>query len=406
MSDVVIVGGGAAGLMAAIFAGRAGARVTVLEVSNACGLKILVSGGGRCNVLPGASDPSDFFTTGSRNVLKRLFRTWPLDDVRTFFEADLAIALKEETASGKLFPASNSAKEVRDRLVGAAQSAGVTLLTRHRVRGIDHLEDGFRLRVRADGEDIELPATRVVLAAGGQSLPKTGSDGSGFALAAATDHALVDRYPALVPLRSPDAELRALTGLAAPVRWRALAGGKTRETRERPLLFTHRGFSGPAALDASHWVVREGATLRVAWAAMDAAAWEFALEAESRKRIDVLLGDFLPNRLVELLLRRANIPGHLRVTQMHPKQRRRLIPLLADFELPTDGDEGYKKAEVTGGGVGLGEVNPSTLESRSSPGLYVCGELFDTIGRMGGYNFLWAWVTGRLAGESAAASLR
>lgn len=404
MAGIVVVGGGAAGLMAALFAARSGAPVTLLEGSRACGLKILISGGGRCNLLPMASDPSDFFTTGSRNVLKRLFRTWRLDAITSFFTDELEIPLRFEEESGKVFPASQSAKAVRDRLVQAVRDAGAEIRTAHRVRAIEAADGGFVLEVEHAGETHRLSAARVVLAAGGQSLPKTGSDGAAFRLASSLGHDLTPRHPALVPLRCPDPELRALAGVSVPVRWQARVGGTLVEERERELLFTHRGVSGPAILDASHWVVRDGASLRVAWAALDEEGWRRHGEAESRKRIDQRLSDLLPRRLVDLLLERADIPGRTRVRQLHPKQWRRLLPLLADFELPIDGNEGYAKAEVTSGGVPLAEVNPSTLESRCSPGLFLCGEVFDVIGRMGGFNFLWAWVTGRLAGESAAAA--
>ena len=402
MSDVVVVGGGAAGLMAAIFAGRNGARVTVLEGSRSCGLKILVSGGGRCNVLPAESDLADFFTTGSRNVLRRLFRTWPLDQVTAFFEEDLGIPLVHE-ADGKLFPAGGSARAVRDRLVSAAEEAGATVHVGHRVTGVVRGNEGFLVRGTRGGEADEIAARRVILATGGQSLPKSGSDGAGYKFATRLGHSLTPRHPALVPLASPDAALRALSGVSVPVRWQALRGKKVIEQRQRELLFTHRGFSGPAILDASHWVVREGAGLRVAWGGLDEEGWTRHLGAESRKRLDVLLGEVLPRRLAELLLERADLAGRTRAEQLNPKQRRRLMPLLSAFELPIAGDEGYRKAEVTDGGVPLGEVNPSTLESRRAPGLFVCGEIFDTIGRLGGFNFLWAWITGRLAGESAAA---
>ena len=406
MSDVVVVGGGAAGLMAAIFAGRGGATVTVLESSRACGLKILISGGGRCNLLPIASDEDDFFTTGSRNVLRRLFRTWRLEQVVRFFEHDLEIPLLREEASGRLFPRNESARSVRDRLVGAAREAGAEIHLGHQVTSVEPSNGSFLVHGQRDGRSQQVEARSVILAAGGQSLPKTGSDGSGFELARGLGHSLTDRYPALVPLSSPDLALRALSGVSVRVRWKTLASGKLLEERVRDLLFTHRGYSGPAILDASHWAVRDGAQLRVAWGGLQEEEWLRDLVASSRKRIDELLGVVLPRRLVELILERAGIPGRTRFVQLHPKQRRRLLPLLCAFDLPVDGNEGYRKAELTGGGVPLSEVNPSTLESRCTPGLFVCGELFDAIGRMGGFNFLWAWVTGRLAGESAAARVR
>ncbi|MCP3985303.1 MAG: aminoacetone oxidase family FAD-binding enzyme [bacterium] len=403
MSDVVVVGGGAAGLMAAIFAAQNHARVTVLEGSRACGLKILISGGGRCNLLPTASDMSDFFTSGSRNVLRRLFRTWTLEEITEFFERDLEIPLIRDEAQAKVFPKSESARVVRDRLVAAAREAGAEIHEGHRVTGLERHEGGFVVRGRRDERPHDVEASVLILASGGQSLPKTGSDGAGFALAQGLGHSLIERHPALVPLCSTDPAFHELAGVSTRVRWQALAGEKVLEERERELLFTHRGYSGPAILDASHWVVRDGATLRVAWGGLSEAEWQRHFTAESRKRIDVLLSEVFPRRLAELLLERAGLKGRMRATQLHPGQWRRLMPLLTAFELPVDGNEGYRKAEVTGGGVPLSEVNPSTLESRQTPDLFLCGEIFDVIGRIGGFNFLWAWITGRLAGESAAA---
>jgi predicted Rossmann fold flavoprotein len=392
--------------MAAIWAARRGAPVQLLEGSKACGLKILVSGGGHCNVLPVASDPADFFTTGSRNVLKRLFRTWRLPEVTEFFEEDLGVRLVAEEATGKLFPASRSARAVRNDLVAAAERAGVEIHVQHRVKGIERGARGFVVRGERAGRPIDLEASAVVMATGGLSLPKTGSDGAGYDFVRALGHGTTELYPALVPLRSPDAELRALTGLSVPVRWEAVREKKVLEAGERELLFTHRGFSGPAILDASHWCVRDHAELRVTFGAIPAEEWLRRCTAESRKRCDVLLAQTIPKRLAELLLDRCKIPRHRRFEQLNPKQQRRLFEALCGFSLPLSGDEGYARAEVTGGGVPLGEVDPSTLESRKCPDLFLCGEIFDVIGRMGGFNFLWAWVTGRLAGESAAARYR
>ncbi|TAH36908.1 MAG: aminoacetone oxidase family FAD-binding enzyme [Planctomycetota bacterium] len=401
--DVAVVGGGAAGLMAALWAARAGARVVLLEGSRAPGLKILISGGGRCNILPSASDESDFYTSGSRHVLARLFRTWSLERVREFFEKELQIPLVLEEETGKLFPEWQRAVPVRDRLVEAVQQAGAQVLVPWRVEKLERSGEGFLLK---SSEGAELRAARVILASGGASVPNTGSDGAGYEMARRLGHSLLAPYPALVPLTTADEELTGLAGIALPVRWRALLHGKVMEERVRELLFTHRGFSGPAVLDASHWAVRDRAVLEVAWGALAPEEWEEHWQSRGRREAAKGVGDLLPRRLAEILVRRARLREDYRIGDMTRAQRDVLLRVLCAFPLPVNGNEGFRVAEVTGGGIPIGEVNPSTLESRKTPGLYLCGEILDVIGRIGGYNFLWAWVTGRLAGESAARPLR
>ncbi len=399
-ASVAVVGGGAAGLMAAIWSARAGARTVLLEGSRSCGLKILVSGGGRCNVLPSVASDDDFFTAGSRNVLRRLFRTWPLPAVRAFFERDLGIALVEEPATGKLFPREQSARLVRDRLVEAVRASGGTVHEGWRVAAVERGAHGeFRLHA-AHGAMIT--ADRLILATGGKSLPKTGSDGAGYDLARAFGHTILAPYPALVPLTTEDAAWRSLTGIAVVVRWRAFVDGAVREERVRELLFTHRGFSGPAILDASHWAVRDGARIEVAWGAKSAADWEAVLQEHSKRAVANALAELLPRRLAEVILEKCGIDGATQGAQLRKEERRRLFEALLECPLPVAGNEGFRTSEVTGGGVPLGEVEPSTLESRCASGLFLCGEILDAIGRIGGHNFLWAWVTGRLAARSAA----
>ena len=396
---MIVVGGGAAGLMAAWWAARGGADTLLLEGSKACGRKILISGGGRCNILPAESQDVDFHTQGSRNVLRRLFRTWPLHEVHAFLERELGLPFVVEEETGKVFPECQSARQVRDRLVERVAQAGVEVQLSWKLRELCAHADGFTL-VAEDGE--RLHGEQIVLATGGRSVPKTGSDGSGYDIARSLGHTLLAPYPALVPLTSGDAELRELAGISLPVRWRARVAGKVVEERVRELLFTHRGFSGPAILDASHWVVRDGAELEVAWSDGSPEEWEDWWRTRGRRECARSLGDHLPRRLAELLCRRAGVRPETRAGSLKRGERDKLLKVLCAFRLPVDGDEGFRVAEVTGGGVPLGEVNPSTLESRKTPGLFVCGEILDVIGRIGGYNFLWAWVTGRLAGECAA----
>ncbi|RMH01095.1 MAG: aminoacetone oxidase family FAD-binding enzyme [Planctomycetota bacterium] len=399
MIPVAVVGGGAAGLLAARFAAAAGAGTVLLEGQAQCGRKILISGGGRANLLPTACEPGDFFTSGSTNVIRRLLRTWPLPRLRSFFEQDLDLPLVEEP-DGKLFPAAGRARPVRDRLVQAAAAAGAEIRTGWRLdEAATRPDGGFRLRSETGDE---LAARTLVLATGGRSLPETGSDGHGLEIARRLGHGPIEPYPALVPLTTRDRELTELAGISLPVRWRAVRNGRVVEERVRELLFTHRGFSGPAVLDASHHAVRDGADILVAWQDGREEDWRELFNAKARRELRRLLADHLPDRLADLLIARARLRPSLRCGNLTRGERARLIDLLCSFRLPVAGDEGWRKAEVSGGGVPLEEIAPSTLESRRRPGLFLCGEILDVIGRIGGFNFLWAWITGRLAGESAA----
>lgn len=394
---IAVVGAGAAGMAAAWWAARAGGEVHLLDGSAEPGRKVLIAGGGRCNVLPSEAGLEDFHTDGSRNVLKRLFRTWPLEEVRGWFEEDLGIPLKTED-DGRVFPVSDKAKDVRDGLLAACRAEGVTVSYPWRVERIERGE-GFLLTAD-DGR--ELRADRVILASGGQSVPQTGSDGHGYRMAKALGHSILPTYPALVPLKSPEQRLTALSGLAVKVRWRARKDGRTLGEGVRELLFTHQGFSGPAILDASHYAVREGAEIVVAWEDGSEEEWIAWLNGRARRALETALADLLPKRLAGALVALAGLRPDLRCGNLDRGSRARLLSVLTAYPLPIGGHRGFQVAEVTGGGIPLGEVEPSTLQSRPCPGLWLCGEILDVFGRMGGYNFLWAWITGRLAGESAA----
>ena len=370
--------------MAALWSAKAGAPTVLVDGIDNPGKKILISGGGRCNVLPVSVDESDFFTQGSQNVLRRWLRTWSLSQVKSFFENELGVPLKEE-ADGKYFPVSGKAREVLDALLGAVTSAGVTVEFGSRIEELTAL----------------LEKGPVVLATGGLSVPKTGSDGHGYEMAKELGHSTLPTYPALVPLLGPEKGLQELSGVSLPVRWRALdKNGHLLEERKRELLFTHQGFSGPAILDASHWVVRDGATLEISWYGFQKQTWLDWFQNETGKVGHLLLRE-LPKRLANFLLSQAETPAGLNLAQLDKARRDKLLTLLTAFPLAINGDGGFKIAEVTGGGIPLQEVDPRTLQSRCHPNLYFCGEILDVTGRLGGYNFYWAWLTGRLAGSAA-----
>lgn len=404
---LAVVGAGAAGLTAAIFAGRAGVPARVFETRVRPGAKIRVSGGGRCNVLPSRSELEDFQTSGSSNALRKLLQSWPLDAVRAFFEDDLGVALKVE-ASGKVFPRSDDAKEIVTALLEATARSGSELWTGRRVvdcRPAPAGEPGFAL---VDEAGSEVRAGRVILATGGLSLPKTGSDGAGLRLARALGHELRPDYPALVPLTSDDPGWAELAGLALPVRLTVRRHTRVLEVREGDFLFTHRGYSGPVTLDVS-WRLCEpeaaGAELHAHWIGRSRPEWDAWLRQGGKRGVAAALREELPRRLVARLLALAGLDPERRLSELTREERLRLVGVLDDCPLRVTGNEGYRTAEVTGGGVQLGEVVTRTLESRLAPGLHFAGEILDVTGRIGGFNFLWAWVSGRRAGEAAAAAL-
>lgn len=408
---ITVIGAGAAGLMAAIHAAAPGRRVRLLERTKDGGRKILISGGGRCNVLPSRWSPDQYVTASSPNTMRNMLRSWPLEEQRAFFEGTLGLPLAREEGTGKLFPVSNRARDVRDGLVAEARSRGVEIRFDARVVALDRAP-GERAgwRVGLEGGDV-VESDAVVVATGGLSVPATGSDGTGLRLLEALGHTIHPLYPALTPL------------IATPPRHAPLAGVSLDVALEAPLergsfearggfLFTHRGYSGPSVLNVSHLAVRhrlaggrpKDRPILVRWTGDDAAAWDRALVEEPAGTVASLVRTRLPTRLADTLIEEAAVPPDRSLAELRREERARLVDALARYPLPWTGDEGYKKAEVTGGGVALGEVDPRTMESRIAPGLFLCGELLDAFGPIGGYNFMWGWATGRAAGLGARAA--
>ena len=415
-----MVGAGAAGLTAALFSARAGAPTLLLERTRDGGRKILIAGGGRCNVLPGTFRPEEYVTDSSPHTLRKILRSWPLDEQRAFFEGDLGIPLKHEDYGDKLFPVSDRARDVRDGLVRAVEAAGGRIRFGALVEGIEPdpgVEGGGEWRIRLEGGEV-LRARAVILATGGLSVAATGSDGRGLGWARSLGHTIHPTYPALTPLLAVPPVHADLAGIS--VECRIVAGeGKARRESRGGFLFTHRGYSGPAVLNVSHVAVRslmegEGppgggpsdpgrAPVRVDWTDEGPEIWDERLQG-SGKAVSTVLAGALPTRLAERLQREAGVPADRVVAQLRREERRALVEQLAHYPLPWTGDEGYKKAEVTGGGVALDQVDARTLESRLHPGLHLCGEMLDAFGPIGGHNFLWAWATGRAAGTAAGRS--
>jgi predicted Rossmann fold flavoprotein len=410
---VVVVGAGAAGIVAAGFAARAGAKVQLVERTKDGGRKILISGGGRCNILPSEVDPGQYFTQSSPNIVKQILRSWALSGQRAFFEEELGIPLKLEEESGKLFPVSDKARDVRDGLLDWARRGGVEITFGVSVVGCRPTADGSWEIVTDLGV---IKADRVILASGGLSVPLTGSDGTGLKILEVLGHTINPTHPALTPLTLTPHRYEALAGISLPVtirvEGRPPSGARKGYRTTGGFLVTHRGWSGPAALNVSHLTLspsppsplsenrRGGADLFVSWGMLSRADWEREFAAGTKLAANVVK-QHLPERLAEVLFAESGVPADRTVAQLRREERVKLLDTLTSWPLPYTGDEGYKKAEVTGGGVALAEVVPQTMESRIRPGLYICGEALDVFGPIGGYNFHWAWATGRLAGMGA-----
>jgi predicted Rossmann fold flavoprotein len=410
--DIAIVGAGAAGLMAAIFAGRESAasgaalRVVALDSAARIGAKILISGGGRCNVTHDVVRPEDF--NGNRNQIAKVLRSFSVSETVAFFE-DLGVPLKREEG-GKLFPQTDRARTVVDALTAAAEKAGVELRTGWRIERIAAKADHFVV-TPSDGAAVE--ARVVVLATGGRSVPRTGSDGHGYAIATKVGHTIAPTFPALVPLVVESGHwMRKLSGVTTDVELAVRSSeGRILHRQRGSLLFTHFGISGPAPLDISrHWIASRrddgGAGLTVSFAPGEGeGVVEKALAAAAtespRAHAASVLRRWVPERLAVALVESAGMAPTTASGQVTRDGRRMLVDAFLRLHLPIVADRGFDYAEVTAGGVPMAEVRTSTMESRQTPRLFLCGEILDVDGRIGGYNFQWAWATGRLAGTHA-----
>ena len=407
--DTAIVGAGAAGLATAIFTRRLNpARaVRLLDGAKKPGAKILVSGGSRCNVTNASVTDGDFWG-GKRSIVRRVLRAFPVPDTIAFF-AELGVRLHEE-ADGKLFPDSNRARDVLDALLRAADASGVDLRAGHRVLDISRAGQRFRITTSRGEHD----ADAVVLATGGLSLPKTGSDGAGFEIARRLGHSITPTTPGLAPLLlSKDDDLHGqLSGVSHDVELTLWVDGGVASRIRGALLWTHFGISGPAALDMSrHWL---RATLEEHDARLTASfcpgltfgdlerRWTSLAAERPKASVQRGLATLVPASAAAALLRRLRIDAATALAHFPREERRRLVQALVAWPLPVVGSRGYNYAEVTAGGVPLTEIDPATMESRVCPGLFLVGEILDVDGRIGGFNFQWAWSSARVAATALA----
>ena len=394
IDDVIIIGAGAAGLMTAIQAAEAGLKVLLLEGQKKVGAKILMSGGTRCNVTNKTISEKDF---NSEHIIyvRNILRSFSDVDTINFFES-LGVGLTLEP-TGKYFPSTNSGKTILDALLKKINSLGVTLLVEHKVKAVSFENNQFTIK----GEGFHFNCKNVVLTTGGLSYPTTGSDGVGYRLAQSFGHSMIETTPALTPLNTRDNELKALSGITLEVSLTLLADGKRCFSCRDSFLFTHFGFSGPAVLDMSrHYLRHKGAKQMMAnfIPDFDENSWGNYLrqvgQKNPRKTLRAVLIEFMPQRLADTILKKAGIDAFVRMNQLDKPTRQRLIDYCVNYPLDVTGALGYSKAEVTAGGIDWAEIKPKTLESNLSPGMFFAGEILDVDGRIGGFNFQWAWASG------------
>jgi predicted Rossmann fold flavoprotein len=403
-AEVVIVGAGAAGLMAGIWAGRTNSRrrIVVLDGARTLGAKILVAGGGRCNVTHDTVDETAY-TGSSRNAIKKVLRRFDVPKTITFFH-ELGVDLKREE-TGKLFPVTDSAHTVLEALLRAAREANVQLLNPYRVENIEKQDEIFRV----SGTWGEIQTPRVVLATGGKSLPKSGSDGHGLTLAQSLGHKLTTRiFPALVPLTLlKDHFICGLSGLTLPTTLEVRSStGKRLVSFTDSTLCTHFGLSGPSVLDISRYYIDAkfddpDAALTINWIP-EKTSEQLETELKSLGRMTLLryFSGQVPERLLRVLCAEAGVEPATTGDQLPREARRALVTVWTQCPLPVTGNRGYLYAEVTAGGVPLSDIRLETMESRVCGGLHLCGEICDVDGRIGGYNFQWAWASGYTVGVS------
>jgi len=405
--DLLVVGAGAAGLMAAVHAGRNGCPAAVLEGARTLGAKILVAGGGRCNVTHDVVDESSY-AGSTPNAIRKVLRRYDVPETVAFF-AELGVELKREE-TGKLFPVSNKARSVLDALLRAIGDSGSRIHHPCRVEAVRRDADFFVV----EGADFAVRARRLILATGGKSLPKSGSDGGGWQIARSLGHTITPRLlPALVGLTLTDGcFVQTLSGLTLEATLEVRApSGRRLASRTASTLCTHFGISGPGPMDISRHLLDAqlddpNAMLTISWLP---GTTEESLDAELRqlgkRTVQKAFSGRLPDRLVRGLCAEAgvdpNTPGHA----LSREGRRALTRAVCATILPVTGTRGWNQAEATAGGVPLSELRLKTMESRICPGLHLCGEMLDVDGRIGGYNFQWAWASGYVAGSAAAALL-
>ncbi len=406
---IVVIGGGAAGMIAAWKAASLGARVVLLERNQKLGIKLLISGGGKCNITHAGSmeDVRATFVQKEARFLKPSFYKFTNDDVVKMIEMK---GVKTYTRpNGRVFPVDGHADDVANVFVAYLSESSVDVRLNAHVVSLVHSDEtvhGVRL------ESGEIKSSHIILATGGASYPKTGTTGEGAEWARSVGHSIVPMRPALAPIGVEPPLPQAWRGIA--LRNGCLmvfADGKKVTEWHDDILFSHEGLTGPAALEVSRTAAEQLAEHDVElrfdflpaqdFTGVDAELNSLVL-AQRDKMIATILNAWVPNRLIAPLLASAGVDASVRGHVLTREQRRRIVQILKDWKLGNVSTINIERGEVTAGGIALEEVDPRTMRSRKVKGLYICGEVLDVAGRVGGYNLQAAFSTGFVAGETAA----
>ncbi len=395
-NDLIIIGAGASGLMAAQEAARSDLKVLVLEGKPSAGAKILMTGGGRCNATNAVVTEKDF-NSGCPRTVGHVLKHCSTKDALIFFKAFGAELKMEE--DGKYFSLADDARTVIGALLMAVKTSGAAIEYDRRVRKVSVCDGVFRV----EGDGFGFSSRALLISTGGLSFPATGSDGFGLALAGQFGHKIVPTFPSLSAFKTNDPLWKSISGISVPVRLSLWVTARKLLEKEGPLLFTHEGFSGPVVLDLSrHWVAAQGSgEVKVIADFLPLGQKLHFL----RRHLKSAISEAIPRRLTEVLLSKVNIDGDKQFFNLRAPQREALENVLRACPLQITGVMGWGKAEVTAGGVDLKELKGASLESRLQPGLFFAGEVLDVDGRVGGFNLHWAWASGIAAARGAGKTL-
>ena len=394
--DVLILGGGASGLLAACALSGSGRRIVILEKQGRVGRKLLSTGNGRCNLTNRNAKASDYH--GSRQAAQHALRTWPPRRVEAVF-ADLGIPCTAD-AEGRVYPMSRQAASVLDALRLRCDEAGVETRTDFRVTGLRRTRDGFEA-VAADGS--RAAGRCALVCTGGLAAPRLGASGEGYGLLEGFGHAVTPRFPAIAALKTPPEPVRGLKGIRAEGEIALLSGGEALRAEAGEILFTESGVSGIAAMQLAREVNECLRAKRPCAVRLNLMPSPVALDARAKalakRGMDDFLNGIVPKRLGQTLVKAAGIEQGRAAGALSPAEIARLQGLITGWTIPVTGTQDFDQAQVTAGGARLQDFDLRSLRSLKAPGLFAAGEVLDVDGDCGGFNLQWAWSSALIAAE-------